>query len=87
MSTHGASIIGNVSDEIDPSVVSTRGENVNAAAAISLDGRVPIPSVSASRSAPQKPAVSSSAHHKRWVTQLGSPMVWPSRKNAPCGNR
>ena len=85
--THGASMIGNVSDEIDPSVVSTRGDNANAAAAITRDAGLPIPSASATRSKPQKPTVSSSAHHSRCVTQPGSPSRWPSKKNVPCGNK
>ena len=32
-----------------------------------------MPSASATRSRPQNPTVSSSAHHSRWVTQPGSP--------------
>ena len=86
-STHGASIIGNVSDEIDSRVVSTRGDSANAAAPINRDGRVPMPKVSATRSRPQKPAVSSRAHQNRCVTQPGRPMLWPSKKKVPCGNR
>ena len=86
-STHGASIIGSVSDEIDPMVVSTRGDNTNAAAAITRDGVVPMPSASATRSRPQNPTVNSSAHHSRCVTHPGMPSVSPRRKNAPCGNR
>ena len=86
-STHGASIIGSVSEEIEPSVVSTRGDSANASAPITRDGVVPMPSASATRSRPQKPAVSSSAHHSRWVIQPGRPRVSPRRKNAPCGNR
>ena len=86
-STHGASIIGSVSEEMDPSVVSTRGDRANATAPMSREVRVPIPRVSATRSRPQHPTVSSTAHHSRWVTQPGTPRVWPSRKNAPCGNR
>ena len=62
---HGASIIGSVSDEIEPSVVRDPGDSANAAAPTNRDDRVPIPSVSATRSRPQKPAVSSSAHHNR----------------------
>ena len=85
--THGASIIGKVSDEIDPRVVSTRGDSANAAAAITRDVGLPIPSASATRSNPQKPTVSSSAHHSRWVIQPGSPSRWPTRKKVPCGNR
>ena len=72
-STHGASMIGKVSDEIDPKVVNTRGESANAVAAITREVGLPIPSASATRSNPQKPTVSSSAHHSRWVTQPGSP--------------
>lgn len=86
-STHGASMIGRVSEEMEPSVVSTRGDSANAAAAISREVGLPMPSASATRSRPQKPIVSSSAHHSRWVTQPGSPIKWPSKKNAPCGNR
>jgi len=71
--THGASMIGRVSDEIDPSVVSTRGDKAKAAAATTRDVGLPMPSASATRSSPQKPTVSSSAHHSRWVTQPGSP--------------
>ena len=41
MSTHGASIIGNVSDEIDPSVVSTRGLSTNTVAATIRDAGDP----------------------------------------------
>ena len=86
-STQGASIIGSVSDEIDPSVVSTRGDNANAAAATSRVGRLPIPSASATRTRPQKPAVSNNAHHSRWIAQPGMPSACPARKNPPCGNR
>ena len=86
-STQGASIIGSVSEEIEPSVVNTRGERANASAPIIRDGVVPMPSASATRSRPQKPAVISTAHHSRWVIQPGRPRVSPSRKNAPCGNR
>ena len=38
-STHGASIIGSVSDEIAPSVVSTRGDSANATAPTTRDVR------------------------------------------------
>ena len=86
-STHGASIIGSVSDEIAPIVVSTRGDNTNATPAITRDDVVPMPSASATRSRPQNPATSSSAHHSRCVTQPGSPSTSPARKNAPCGKR
>ncbi|VAZ70945.1 hypothetical protein LAUMK15_00555 [Mycobacterium persicum] len=86
-STHGASIIGSVSDEIDPSVVSTRGDSANAAAPITRDAGLPMPSASATRSNPQKPTVSSTAHHSRWVSHPGTPSRWPTRKNVPCGNR
>ena len=86
-STHGASIIGSVSEEIAPIVVNTRGDSANAAAAMTRDPGDPMPNASASRSSPQNPTVSSSAHHSRWVTQPGSPATSPSRKNAPCGNR
>ena len=86
-STHGASIIGSVSDEIAPSVVSTRGDNANAAAAITREVGLPMPNASATRSRPQNPTVINSAHHSRWVTQPGSPSRSPARKNVPCGNR
>ena len=86
-STHGASIIGSVSEEIDPMVVSTRGERANATAPTSRDVRVPMPSASATRSTPQHPTVSSTAHHNRWVNQPGTPREWPRAKNAPCGKR
>ncbi|SHY04679.1 Uncharacterised protein [Mycobacteroides abscessus subsp. abscessus] len=49
--------------------------------------RVPIPSASATRMRPQKPATMSSAHHSRCVTQAGTPSRWPSEKKAPWGNR
>ncbi len=86
-STHGASIIGNVSDEIAPSVVSTRGHSANASAPSTRDPVLPMPSASATRSTPQKPIVSRIAHHNRCVIQPGSPRTSPSRKNVPCGNR
>ncbi len=86
-STHGASMIGSVSDEIDPSVVSTRGESANAAAATARDVGLPMPSASATRSNPQNPTANSSAHHSRWVIQPDSPSRWPAKKNVPCGNR
>ncbi len=85
--THGANMIGKVSDEIDPSVVSTRGDSANAVAAISRDDGLPIPSVSATRSNPQKPTVSSNAHHSRCVIQPGTPSRWLIKKKVPCGNR
>ena len=72
-STHGASIIAQVSEEIDPTVVSTRGHSANATAPTSREVRVPTPSASATRTIPQHPTVSSSAHHNRWVTQPGTP--------------
>ena len=74
-STNGASIIGHVSEEMDPSVVSTRGDRAKATAPTSRDGRVPMPSVSATRIRPQQPTVSRIAHHSRWVTQPGTPRV------------
>ncbi len=86
-STHGASIIGSVSDEIEPSVVSTRGDSANAAAPITRDDGLPMPSASATRSRPQKPTVNSSAHHNRWVIHPGTPSRWPIKKKVPCGNR
>ena len=86
-STHGDSIIGRVSEEIEPRVVSTRGDSANATAATTRDDVVPIPRASATRSTPQKPTVSSNAHHSRCVTQPGSPSRSPARKNVPCGNR
>ena len=85
--TQGASIIGSVSDEIEPRVVRTRGDSANAPAATRREVGVPIRSASATRSRPQKPAVRSTAHHSRWVTQPGMPSSWPARKKAPCGKR
>lgn len=64
-STHGASIFGKVSDEIDPSVVSTRGDSANATAPTTREDGPPTPSASATRSRPQKPTVSNTAHHSR----------------------
>ena len=86
-STHGASIIGSVSDEMAPSVVSTRGDSANATAAMTREVGLPMPSASATRTTPQNPTASSSAHHRRWVTQPGSPSRSPARKNAPWGKR
>ena len=85
--THGASIIGRVSDEITPIVVNTRGHSANASAPRIREPELPTPSASATRRRPQKPRISSSAHHSRCVTQPGSPMTSPMRKNSPCGNR
>ncbi|CAA0103474.1 Uncharacterised protein [Mycolicibacterium vanbaalenii] len=48
---------------------------------------LPIFNASATRSTPQKPTVSSSAHHNRWVTQPGTPSRSPARKKVPWGNR
>ncbi|CPU44546.1 Uncharacterised protein [Mycobacteroides abscessus] len=86
-STHGASIMGKVSEEIAPRVVSTRGDSAKATAAMIREPRVPIPSASATRMRPQNPATMSSAHHSRCVTQAGTPSRWPSEKKAPWGNR
>ena len=86
-STHGASIIGSVSDEMAPTVVSTRGDNANATPAISRDVGLPMPSASATRTTPQNPTTSSNAHHSRCVTQPGTPSTSPARKKAPCGKR
>ncbi len=86
-STQGASMKGRVSDEMLPSVVSTRGEVAKIAAASSRDGYDPTCSASASRTSPAKPTVSSSAHHSRWVTQPGSPARSPSAKKRPCGKK
>ncbi len=85
--THGASIIGRVSDEIAPRVVSTRGDSVKASAPSTRELVLPMPRISARRSIPQKPTVSSRAHHSRWVTQPGIPSRSPARKNAPWGKR
>ncbi len=71
--TQGASMIGKVSEEIDPSVVNTRGDSANAVAPITRDVGLPMPSVSATRSTPQKPTVSNNAHHRRCVIQPGTP--------------
>ena len=86
-STHGASIIGSVSDEIAPSVVSTRGDSANATAAMTREVGLPMPRRLGTRSSPQNPTTSSSAHHSRCVTQPGSPSTSPARKKVPCGNR
>jgi hypothetical protein len=86
-STHGASIIGSVSDEMAPSVVSTRGDSANATAAITRDVGLPMPNASATRSSPQNPTTSSNAHHSRWVIQPGTFSMSPSRKKVPCGKR
>ena len=87
MSTHGASIIGIVSEEIDVRVVTTRGESANAVAAIRREVRLPMPSASASRMIPQNPAISRSAHQMRWVIHGGIASTSPSAKNAPCGKK
>ena len=87
MSTHGASIIGNVSDEIDPSVVSTRGLSTNTVAATIRDAGDPARSASASRTIPTNPTVSSTAHHRRWVIHGGMCARSPAAKNAPCGKK
>ena len=82
-STHGASIIGSVSDEIEPIVVSTRGDSANAAAAMTREPAMPMPNASATRSRPQNPTVSSSAHHSRWVTQPGTPEDVAEQEEGP----
>ncbi|BDH55374.1 hypothetical protein MTP03_03130 [Tsukamurella sp. PLM1] len=86
-STHGASITGAVSELIAPSVVSTCGASTNAAPATTRLPREPVPRASASRTIPQNPANSSSAHHRRWVIHGGTCSSWPSAKNAPCGKK
>src|SRR5690606_3112212 len=86
-STQGASTIGSVSEEIEPSVVRTLGESVYATAATTRDPRLPMPRVSASRTMPQNPASSSSAHQTRWVTHAGRPSRSPSEKKLPCGKK
>ena len=86
-STQGASIIGSVSEEIEPSVVSTRGDSAKAAAAMTREPREPMPSTSHSRITPQNPARISSAHQIRCVIQAGMPRTCPSEKNAPCGKK
>ena len=53
--THGANIIGSVSEEIEPSVVSTRGDSAKAAAPTSREERVPMPRASATRNSPRIP--------------------------------
>ena len=85
--THGANIIGRVSEEIEPSVVSTRGERTKATAAMTRELRLPIPRASATRMMPQKPAIRSSAHQMRWVTHGGTFANSPSAKNGPCGKK
>ncbi|SHV04262.1 Uncharacterised protein [Mycobacteroides abscessus subsp. abscessus] len=86
-STHGASIMGSVSEEMAPSVVSARGDRANATAASTREDRLPMPRASATLMTPQNPTTSSNAHHSRCVTQPGRPMTSPARKNVPCGNR
>ena len=73
--THGASIIGSVSDEIDPRVVSTRGDSANAAAPITREAGLPIPSASATRSSPQKPT----REQQRPPQPLGDPAGHPQQ--------
>src|SRR5687767_10998222 len=53
-STHGRKAPGSAAAEVDPTTVVKTGHNAYAAAASSLDERLPTPSRSASRSAPQK---------------------------------
>ncbi len=55
-STHGASIIGSVSDEIAPSVVSTRGDSANAPRRDApASSALPMPSASATPQQPPEP--------------------------------
>jgi len=85
---HGTSAIVHASEEIAPRVVMIRGESANRTAATSRDARDPVPcgpSASSSFTVPAKASVSSSVHHRRWVSQSGSQ---ESRaKNSPCGKR
>ena len=86
-STQGASMYGSVSDEMEPRVLSTRGEVAKIAAASRREANEPTRSASARRTSPTTPTVSSRAHHRRCVTQPGSPARSPSAKKAPCGKK
>ncbi|ODQ89250.1 hypothetical protein BFG51_15935 [Dietzia alimentaria] len=49
--------------------------------------RVPMRSAAATRTTPTKATVSTTAHHRRWVSQAGIPTRSKTAKNGPCGNR
>ena len=85
--THGASIIGSVSDEMEPIVVNTRGLNAKIAPASRREPGEPIPSAWASFTMPTTPTVSSRAHHRRWVIHGGMCKRWPRAKKEPCGKK
>ena len=87
ISTHGASIIGSVSDEIEPRVVNTRGLSTKTSAASIREPGDPIRSNSASRTIPTNPTVSNTAHHRRCVIHGGMCASSPTAKNAPCGKK
>lgn len=85
--TQGASIMGSVSDEMEPIVVSTRGLSANTVPANRRDPGEPMSSASATRTIPMTPTASSTAHHSRCVIHGGRCRRWPRAKNAPCGKK
>ena len=86
-STHGASIIGSVSDEIEPSVVSTRGDSANATAAMTRDVR----RADAERLGDADDAPEPDDEQQRPPQPLGDPAGQAEQvageKNAPCGKK
>ena len=87
---HGASATGQVSDEIAPNVVITRGDNAYNNAASTREVCVPTPIASATRYAPVKAKQRVRLHHSAWISQPGartSGSKLNSAKNAPCGKR
>ena len=87
ISTHGASIIGSVSDEIEPRVVRTRGLSTKTVAAMIREAGEPSRSISARRTMPTKPTVSSTAHQRRCTIHGGTARRSPRAKNAPWGKK
>ena len=86
-STHGTRATGQVSLEIGPIVVSTRGERANAAPATRHARSLRTPRARASRAVPAKATASTSPHQSRCTTQPGTARSAPSQKKLPIGHR
>ena len=85
-STQGASMTGQVSEEIAPSVVSVRGESAKSSPpAMAARAGAVGSTARTSRKNPPNPTASTRNHQRRCAIQSGSGSV--RRKNRPCGKR
>ena len=86
-STHGANATGQTSEEMEPRSPSIRGASAYRTPATARVCRVPIRSADATRTTPTNATVSRTAHHRRCVSQAGSPTRSNRAKKGPCGKR